>query len=297
MFWQKKSPSASWSAKLHAFVRGRKTLSDDDLDHLRRLLLQADFGSANTQYIINQLRKKTVMKGTEDIATMTEDILLDLLRPCECTRPLDTSSSPTVILVIGINGVGKTTSIGKLAHHFKKQGKSVLLAAGDTFRAGAIEQLTTWSKRAEVPIVKSQEGGDSAAVLYDAVHSAQASGTEVIIGDTAGRMHTRQDLMGSLTKIRKTLSKIDPKFPHEVILVLDATLGQNGLKQAQAFHEIIPIDSLILTKLDGTAKGGMVFSVAKTLNVPIRFIGTGEGIDDLEAFSASALLQQLFPAS
>ncbi len=206
------------------------------------------------------------------------------------------SAKPFVILMVGVNGAGKTTTIGKLARRFQAEGKSVMLAAGDTFRAAAVEQLQVWGERNGVPVIAQQTGSDSASVIFDALQSARARGCDVLIADTAGRLHVKSHLMDELRKIVRVMQKIDPEAPHEVMLVLDAGTGQNGLPQARSFREAVGVSGIVLTKLDGTAKGGIVFSVARELGLPIRFIGIGEALDDLRPFEAGEFVAALFDA-
>lgn len=215
-----------------------------------------------------------------------------ILRPCEQTLNTDTAK-PFIILVVGINGAGKTTSIGKLAHHFIKQGKSVLLAAGDTFRAAAVEQLQEWGQRNNVPVISQGTGADPASVIFDAVASASSKNIDIVIADTAGRLHTQNNLMDELAKIKRVLGKLDANAPHETLIVMDASFGQNALNQVQQFHDSIGLTGMAVTKLDGTAKGGILFSIAKKLNLPVRFIGVGEGINDLRPFNAGEFVDAL----
>jgi fused signal recognition particle receptor len=217
-----------------------------------------------------------------------------ILRPCATPLLIEEDKKPYVILVIGINGSGKTTSIGKLAKYLQENGKNVMLAAGDTFRAAAIEQLQVWGKRNNIPVMAQQQGADTAAVVYDAVSSATARKIDVVIADTAGRLHTQSNLMEELKKVKRVITKLDPTAPHETLLVLDAGIGQNALTQAKQFHDAIGITGLALTKLDGTAKGGIIFAIAKQMKLPIRFIGVGEGIDDLRPFDADEFVSALF---
>jgi fused signal recognition particle receptor len=207
---------------------------------------------------------------------------------------INPAHKPTVILVVGVNGVGKTTSIGKLAHYLQKQGKQVMLAAGDTFRAAATEQLTIWAERNHIPIVAQHQGADSASVIYDAFQAAKVRNIDVLIADTAGRLHSKNNLMQELQKVKKVIGKLDATAPHEIMLILDAGTGQNALLQAEAFNKAISLTSLMLTKLDGTAKGGVIFAIAKKLSLPIHFVGLGEGIEDLQVFSAQEFVRALF---
>lgn len=271
------------------FFLGKKAIDQDALDALETSLLSADVGIAASTEMIASLQdklKRKALSNPEALRQALGDVMTDLLRPCEVPLELNSANKPFVILVVGINGAGKTTSIGKLAHHFKQQGRSVLLAAGDTFRAAAVEQLQAWGERNAVSVVAQGSGADPASVIFDAVQSAAARNIDVVIADTAGRLHTQGNLMDELEKIKRVLKKIDPDAPHEVLLVLDAGFGQNALQQAEQFHKMIGLTGLAVTKLDGTAKGGIVFAIASKLALPIRFIGVGEGIADLRPFVA-----------
>jgi fused signal recognition particle receptor len=277
---------------------GRKTIDQNTLDDLETSLLSADVGVEATTEIIDDLQARLSRKAltNEDALQLAlSDHMLEILRPCEQELDVDTTRKPFVILVVGINGAGKTTSIGKLAHYFQKQGKSVMLAAGDTFRAAAVEQLKEWGSRNKVPVVAQATGADAASVIFDAVQSGQSKQTDVVIADTAGRLHTQTNLMDELAKIKRVMAKLDPESPHETLLIMDAGFGQNALQQAEQFHKTLGLTGLAVTKLDGTAKGGILFAIARKLGIPIRFIGVGEGIEDLRPFHArefvSALLQ------
>ena len=268
---------------------GGKRLDDTLLEELETRLLIADVGLDATRRILDGLTEKL---GRKDL--LTPEVVMNtlaadmtaLLAPCEQPLRIPGDSKPFVILVVGINGAGKTTTIGKLAHHLKAEGRSVLLAAGDTFRAAAVEQLQTWGARNDVPVVAQHTGADSASVIFDAVAAGQARGMDVVIADTAGRLHTQSNLMQELAKIKRVLAKLDPAAPHEVLLVVDGGTGQNALNQAQQFHQAVGLTGVAITKLDGTAKGGMLFAIAQKLGVPIRFIGVGEAIEDLQPFVA-----------
>lgn len=277
------------------FLLGKKNISTDLLDELEARLLTADVGVDATTTIIEELQNNISRKVVNDADTLQlklAEIMKTLLQPCE--QPLDTSvAKPFVILVVGINGAGKTTSIGKLANHFMQQGKSVMLAAGDTFRAAAVEQLQEWGRRNDVPVISQGTGADPASVIFDAVASASSKNIDVVIADTAGRLHTQDNLMDELAKIKRVLTKLDATAPHETLIVMDAGFGQNALHQAQQFHNTIGLTGMAVTKLDGTAKGGILFSIASTLNLPVRFIGVGEGINDLRPFSASEYVDAL----
>lgn len=280
------------------FFLGRKTIDQNTLDDLETSLLSADVGVEATTEIIDDLQARLTRKALANenaLQLALSDHMLEILRPCEQELAVDTAKKPFVILVVGINGAGKTTSIGKLAHYFQKQGKSVMLAAGDTFRAAAVEQLKEWGLRNNVPVVAQASGADAASVIFDAVQSGQSKQTDVVIADTAGRLHTQSNLMDELAKIKRVMAKLDPESPHETLLIMDAGFGQNALQQAEQFHKALGLTGLAVTKLDGTAKGGILFAIARKLGIPIRFIGVGEGIEDLRPFHArefvSALLQ------
>ncbi len=277
------------------FFLGRKSIDNTLLDELETRLLSADVGIDATTTIIDELQSGISRKAINDADSLhlkLAEIMKSILQPCE--QPLNTASAkPFVILVVGINGAGKTTSIGKLASHFKQQGKSVMLAAGDTFRAAAVEQLQEWGKRNNVPVISQGTGADPASVIFDAVASARSKNIDIVIADTAGRLHTQDNLMEELAKIKRVMGKLDASAPHETLIVMDASFGQNALHQAQQFHQSIGLTGMAVTKLDGTAKGGILFSIAKTLNLPVRFIGVGEGINDLRPFNAGEFVDAL----
>lgn len=276
---------------------GKKTIDPDLMEKLESQLLISDVGVEATQTIIDALTQGISRRALQDPSAVFEALkneLEGLLQPCVQPLSLQSNDKPFVILMIGVNGAGKTTTIGKLTQYFKQQGLSVMLAAGDTFRAAAVEQLQIWGDRLEVPVVAQHTGADSASVIYDALQSAQAKQIDVLIADTAGRLHTRDNLMEELKKVKRVLQKLNPNAPHEVLLVLDATTGQNGLKQAEIFQKEIGVSGLALTKLDGTAKGGVIFAIAKKLGLPIRFIGVGEKADDLRPFEAHEFVSALF---
>jgi len=267
-----------------------KPLIDDaSIEELETILLSADVGVGTTEEIINDLKMRLKRQEALDSATLIKVLnqhLLDLLKDLEIPLKLPDTVKPFVILMVGVNGSGKTTTIGKLAHLFQQQGKKVMLAAGDTFRAAAIEQLKVWGERNNVPVIAQKMGSDSASVIFDAFQAAKAKGVDVLIADTAGRLHTQGHLMEELKKVVRILQKLDQEAPHEVLLILDSGLGQNAINQAKVFHEAVKISGIVLTKLDGTAKGGVIFNIAKTLRIPIRFVGLGEGIEDLKLFEA-----------
>ncbi|MGR9052960.1 MAG: signal recognition particle-docking protein FtsY, partial [Gammaproteobacteria bacterium] len=276
---------------------GRKTIDDDLLEDIEAALLTADVGIEATTEIIESLTESLEKHQLSDagaLETALKQQLLSILEPC--TRPLEIPKQdrPFVILVVGVNGAGKTTTIGKMAKRLQAQGYSVMLAAGDTFRAAAVEQLQTWGERNRIHVVAQHTGADSASVIYDGVQSAQAKGIDVLIADTAGRLHTKSNLMEELKKVKRIMGKLDESAPHEVLLVLDACTGQNAVNQARLFNEAVPLSGIALTKLDGTAKGGVIFALARQFGIPIRFIGIGEGIDDLQDFDAGSFVDALF---
>lgn len=280
-------------------VLGRKSIDDELLEDIETQLLTADVGVEATQSIIADLTARVARRQLKDpqalIAALRED-MAGLLEPASRPLVIDANKRPFVILVVGVNGVGKTTTIGKLARHLQHAGHSVMLAAGDTFRAAAVEQLQTWGQRNDIPVVAQHSGADSASVIYDAVEAARARNVEVLIADTAGRLHTQSNLMEELRKIKRVTAKLDESAPHEVLLVLDAGTGQNAISQAQQFHDAVGVTGVALTKLDGTAKGGIIFAVAKKLGTPIRFIGVGEQLEDLRVFDANEFVSALFEA-
>lgn len=273
-------------------VFSRKVLDEETLEELETALLTADVGVAATQHLLDDLRERYRRSGgTADPRSVLKAAVLDLIAPLE--RPLEiTSARPFVIMIAGVNGAGKTTSIGKLARFFQEQGHSVLLAAGDTFRAAAREQLVIWGERNNVPVI-SQAGGDPAAVMFDAIGAARSRAIDIVLADTAGRLPTQLHLMDEIRKVRRVISKADPTAPHETLLVLDANTGQNAVAQVKAFDEALGLTGLILTKLDGSAKGGTVCAIAKERPVPLRFIGVGEGIRDLRPFVAKDFVDAL----
>lgn len=275
---------------------GRKQIDDDLLDELETLLLMADVGVDATRSIIDDLTarlKRNELADTEALRLALREDMLRILEPVARPLKLPAQDSPVVLLTVGVNGAGKTTTIGKLAARLKDQGHGVLLAAGDTFRAAAVEQLQTWGKRTGVPVISQPTGSDSASVVFDAHQSAVARGVDVMIADTAGRLHTQNNLMEELRKIHRVLGKQDARAPHEVLLVLDAGTGQNALAQAEQFQQAVSVTGLVLTKLDGTAKGGVIFAMAKRFGLPVYFIGVGEGVDDLRPFDAEAFVDAL----
>jgi len=288
---------ANFTDKLANLLLGKKELDEEVFETLETQLLQADVGVAATQQFMNDLAQKLKRKELDSIETAIAALQADmkaLLLSSQNELQISKEKTPFLILVVGINGSGKTTTIGKLAHFYQQQGKSVMLAAGDTFRAAAIDQLQIWGERNHIPVIAQQPGADTASVIYDAFQAAKARQMDILIADTAGRLHTQTGLMAELQKVKRVLAKLDPHAPHETLLVLDASIGQNALNQASQFHQAIGLSGLALTKLDGTAKGGILFAIAKQLMLPIRFIGVGEGIDDLRPFNADEFVNALF---
>lgn len=288
---------SQFSEGLSKLFLGQKQIDDELLEDIETQLLTADVGIAATTEIIEKITtqcERNQLKDSESLHLALKKELGDLLKTCHEPLKIDTDKSPYVILVVGVNGVGKTTTIGKMAKYFQAEGQSVMLAAGDTFRAAAVEQLQVWGERNNVPVVAQHTGADSASVIYDAVASAKAKGVDVLIADTAGRLQNKENLMNELEKVVRVMQKIDASAPHEVMLVLDAGTGQNALTQAQAFQKAVGVTGISLTKLDGTAKGGIIFAIAKQLQLPIRFIGVGEQIDDLRPFEADEFVSALF---
>jgi fused signal recognition particle receptor len=285
----------SFFQRISRAVIGKSRVDDDTLDAIEEALVESDMGVETTLKVIDALEERV-----ERDKFMSFDELVGLLREeigalvGESVAPFDFSKKPYVILVVGVNGVGKTTTIGKLAAMLKAQGKKVLLGAADTFRAAAVDQLTIWAERAGVDIVKQAMGSDPASVAYDTVQAAVARGADVVLIDTAGRLHNRIDLMNELTKIRNVIRKVVPDGPHDVMLILDASTGQNAFAQAKEFARATDITSLAVTKLDGTAKGGVVVGVSDQFHIPVKFIGVGEGIDDLKVFDKQTFVEQLF---
>ncbi|MCF6189304.1 MAG: signal recognition particle-docking protein FtsY [Cocleimonas sp.] len=269
-------------------VLGKKKIDEDVLEDLETRLLMADVGMEATTRIINDLTKRVSRDELNDGDALTEAMyteMVKILRPV--AKPLDVDDiSPAVILLVGINGAGKTTTIGKLAKKFQSEGKSVMLAAGDTFRAAAVEQLQVWGERNDIPVIAQGTGADSASVIYDAMESAKAKNIDVLLADTAGRLHTQTNLMEELKKVKRVMQKIEPNAPHEVMLIVDASIGQNALAQATEFDKALGLTGITVTKLDGTAKGGILFAIAEKTGIPVRFIGVGESIDDLQEFDA-----------
>ncbi|NWB40136.1 signal recognition particle-docking protein FtsY [Pseudomonas sp. E6002] len=289
--------SASIGEGMASLFLGKKTIDDELLEDIETRLLTADVGVEATAVIIQSLTQKVARKQLTDADALYKSLqaeLANMLKPVEAPLIIDTQKKPFVILVVGVNGAGKTTTIGKLAKKLQLEGKKVMLAAGDTFRAAAVEQLQVWGERNKIPVIAQHTGADSASVIFDAVQAAKARNIDVLIADTAGRLHTKDNLMEELKKVRRVIGKLDADAPHEVLLVLDAGTGQNAISQAKQFHQTVQLTGLALTKLDGTAKGGVIFALAKQFGLPIRYIGVGEGIDDLRTFEAEPFVQALF---
>ncbi|HEF4758918.1 TPA: signal recognition particle-docking protein FtsY [Pseudomonas putida] len=289
--------SASIGEGMASLFLGKKAIDDDLLDDLETRLLTADVGVEATSVIIQRLTQKVARKELADSDALYKSLqgeLAAMLKPVEQPLKIVSQNKPFVILVVGVNGAGKTTTIGKLAKKLQLEGKKVMLAAGDTFRAAAVEQLQVWGERNKIPVIAQHTGADSASVIFDAVQAAKARGIDVLIADTAGRLHTKDNLMEELKKVRRVIGKLDADAPHEVLLVLDAGTGQNAINQAKQFNQTVELTGLALTKLDGTAKGGVIFALAKQFGLPIRYIGVGEGIDDLRTFEAEPFVQALF---
>jgi fused signal recognition particle receptor len=277
-------------------LQGKKEINADLLDELEFTLISSDMGVATTQEILDRIRQRVERHQVNDAAELRgliREHLLEILQASE-RAPARVTEPPAVVLVVGVNGSGKTTTIGKLAQRFKHEERSVLLCAADTFRAAAIEQLEIWAERTGTPLIRQKAGSDPSAVLFDALNAARARGVDYVIVDTAGRLQTKENLMAELQKMSRTAAKVIPFAPHEVLLVLDATTGQNGLEQARKFTETSGVTGIVLTKLDGTARGGIVVAIARELNLPIRYVGIGEKVDDLLPFDAEKFIESLF---
>jgi fused signal recognition particle receptor len=298
--WRERLSGSFLNRDIRTLFARNPQLDDALLDELETLLIRADVGVAASTELVEDLRRRMAKREFADadalLAALRGD-LIALLTPV--TQPLFiyAEEKPFVLLIVGVNGVGKTTTIGKLARRLQLQRQSVMLAAGDTFRAAAVEQLKTWGERNNVPVIAQGSGSDSASVIFDALQSARSRQVDVLIADTAGRLHTQSGLMDELAKIRRVLGKLDPKAPHEVLLVIDGTTGQNAISQTRQFRDAIGVTGLVVTKLDGTAKGGVVFALAKEFGLPIRFVGLGETLDDLREFDPTAFVDALLPAN
>ena len=291
--------NATLTEGMDTIIRGKRKIDDEVLEDLESRLLMSDVGVETTEIIMQDLAQRVEREDLTDVDALMAALykkMHRLLRPCAKELGIQSDHSPTVILMVGVNGAGKTTTIGKLAKKFQQQGKSVMLAAGDTFRAAAVEQLIVWGERNEIPVVAQSTGSDSASVIYDAMESAKAKNIDILLADTAGRLHTQKNLMEELKKVKRIMQKFDPQAPQHTLMILDASTGQNTLSQAKEFHKALNLSGLIITKLDGTAKGGVIFAIADQLKLPIHFIGVGESINDLQEFDAyeftSALLAE-----
>lgn len=292
--------SNNLSSGLANLLLGKKEIDEELLEEIETLLLTADIGIEATSEIIDELTASIERKQLTDGDAVYQALqrhLTDILHPVEKRLQIDSARQPYVILVVGVNGVGKTTTIGKLAKYLQQGGKKVILAAGDTFRAAAVEQLQAWGERNQVPVIAQHTGADSASVIFDALQAARSRGADVVIADTAGRLHNKSNLMEELSKVKRVMAKLDDSAPHEVLLVLDAGTGQNALNQAEQFNDAVGVSGLVLTKLDGTARGGIIFALSKRFNIPVRFIGVGETADDLQPFAAEAFIDALFDRS
>lgn len=285
----------NFSDGLANLILGKKTIDDELFESLETLLLAADIGTESTELLMKKMMNRVHRKQLSDpqaLGTALKEEMVTLLKPYE--KPLEINQKPFVILMVGINGAGKTTSIAKIAHYYLKQGKSVMLAAGDTFRAAAIDQLQTWGERNNITVIAQQPGADSASVIYDGIQSAIAKNIDILIADTAGRLHTQAHLMNELKKVKRVIQKINPDAPHETMLIVDAGIGQNALNQAKEFNDAIGLNSISVTKLDGTARGGMIFAITQRTQLPIRFIGVGEKMEDLKPFEAESFVNALY---
>ena len=291
----------SFLSRLGTAVVGKTKIDEDVLDELEAILIQSDVGVATTLKIIDALESRIAKDKylkTEDLIRMMQEEILELLVKAddETLDRFDASfqSQPHVVMVVGVNGVGKTTSVGKLAHQYKTHGKKVMLGAADTFRAGAIDQLQVWADRVEVPLVRQEIGSDPASVAFDTLESAKAQGADIVFIDTAGRLHNKVNLMNELTKVKRVMSKVIPDAPHEVLLVLDGSTGQNAFEQAKQFTAATEVSSLAITKLDGTAKGGVLLGISDQFQIPVKYIGVGEGIEDIQVFDREEFIKTLF---
>jgi len=285
----------SFSESIGEVLALTREIDETSLAELEIVLLQADIGGPTARTVIENLRQRALRKGIEGGAELKRLLKLELKQVLDnvATEDVVASAPPTVVMMVGVNGTGKTTTTGKLANLYRSQGKSVLLCAADTFRAAAIEQLEVWANRSETPIVKTKTGGDPSAALYDACTAARARGTDMLIADTAGRLHTKSDLMKELDKMRRTAEKLVPGAPHQTLLVMDATTGQNGLQQAKLFTEAARVTGIVLTKLDGTAKGGIVLAIATELGLPVKYVGVGEKMEDILPFDSDAFVDSM----
>lgn len=296
--WRERLRNSSFARSVGSLFSRNPKLDDDLLDEIETALITADVGIPATTALIESLRKRMKAREFADARALQQALradLLAILQPVARPLQIDRNAKPFVVLTVGVNGVGKTTTIGKLAKRFKDEGHSLMLAAGDTFRAAAVAQLQAWGERNGVTVIAQGQNADAASVAFDALQAGKARGTEVLIADTAGRLHTQTGLMNELGKIRRVLGKLDPSAPHEVLMVIDGTTGQNALSQLRQFHAAVGVTGLVVTKLDGTAKGGVVFALAREFGIPIRFAGIGERPEDLRVFDAEAFVDALLP--
>lgn len=298
--WRERLSGSAFARSLGSLFSRKPKLDEALLEELETALITADVGVAASTELVENLRKRLNRREFDDadqLLAALRQALIELVTPIARPLQVDASRKPFVMLMVGVNGVGKTTTIGKLARRYQQQGLDVMLAAGDTFRAAAVEQLKTWGERNQVPVVAQGSGSDAASVIFDALQSARSRGLDLLIADTAGRLHTQGGLMDELGKIRRVLGKLDADAPHEVLLVLDGTTGQNAINQVRQFRAAIGVTGLVVTKLDGTAKGGVIFALAKEFGLPVRFVGLGESLDDLREFDAAAFVDGLLPAA
>ncbi|MGH8041468.1 MAG: signal recognition particle-docking protein FtsY [Rudaea sp.] len=298
--WRERLSKSALNRDIRDLFRRHAKLDEALLDELETVLIGADVGVAGSTELIQALRarmQKREFADADGLLAALRDQLIALLAPVAQPLRIDATHKPFVILMVGVNGVGKTTTIGKLARHFQDDGASVMLAAGDTFRAAAVEQLKSWGERNQVPVISQGAGADAASVIFDALQSARARDADVLIADTAGRLHTQAGLMDELAKIRRVLGKLDAAAPHEVLLVIDGTTGQNAIQQVRQFKQAIGVTGLVVSKLDGTAKGGVLFSLAREFGLPIRYVGLGEAAEDLRGFDATAFVDGLLPTA
>jgi len=296
--WRQRLNNTAFARSINNLFVRNPPLDEDLLDEIETVLLTADTGVNTTTAVVDTLRKRMHAREfshANDLLAALRSELLTLLEPVAQPLRIPATPRPFVILTVGVNGVGKTTTIGKLAHRFKAQGQRLMLAAGDTFRAAAVAQLQAWGQRNDVTVIAQGQNADAASVAFDALQAAQARAVDVLIADTAGRLHTQTGLMNELSKIGRVLGKLDPTAPHEVLMVIDGTTGQNAISQVRQFHAAVKITGLVVTKLDGTAKGGVVFALAREFGIPIRFAGMGEGAEDLREFNAQAFVDALLP--
>ena len=298
--WSDRFKSGVLSSSIRALFSSNPKLNDELIDDLETCLLQSDVGVKACDRFISPLRQKLKRREFENADALLQELRAQMkasIEPIAQSLFIDPLKRPFVILTVGVNGVGKTTTIGKLARFFQLHGQRVMLAAGDTFRAAAVEQLKTWGERNKITVIAQGQDADSASVIFDALQAAQAKAADVLIADTAGRLHTQQGLMAELGKVARVMKKLDDSAPHEILMVIDGTTGQNAISQVRQFSQAVPVSGLVITKLDGSAKGGIVFALASEFGIPIRFIGTGESADDLQVFDAEQFVDALLPTN